>query len=96
MIVTNSKVVRESRKLSVNSLFETYKSFARDKENLNGDLELVFIERIARLFDDVMLSNNLDILSKEQLTMFRRYLTEADTGLTSKDLKQLDEYLGGL
>lgn len=96
MIVTNSKVVRESRKLSVNSLFETYKSFARDKENLNGDLELVFIERIARLFDDVILSNNLDILSKEQLTMFRRYLTEADTGLTSKDLKQLDEYLGGL
>lgn len=96
MIVSTSNSVRDSRRTSVNSLFETYKSFAINKENLNGDIELVFIERMARLLDDVILNNNLDVLSKEQLLMFKRYLTEADTGLVSKDLIQLDEFLGGL
>ena len=96
MIVSTSNSVRDSRRTSVNNLFETYKSFAINKENLNGDIELVFIERMARLLDDVILNNNLDVLSKEQLLMFKRYLTEADTGLVSKDLIQLDEFLGGL
>lgn len=96
MIARTSTSVRDSRKPSINNLFESYKSFARDKENLDGSVQLVFGEKLARLLDDAMLHNNLDILSKEQLKMFKRYLTEADTGLVSKDLIQLDTFLGEL
>ena len=75
--------------------FEVYKSIARDKENLNGHIEYLFTDRFARLFDEVILTNNKDILSPEQLKMVNLYFKEAN-GVMSNKIKQLDEFLGGL
>ena len=77
------------------NMFEVYKSIARDKENLNGHIEYLFTDRFARLFDEVILTNNKDILSPEQLKMVNIYFKEAD-GVMSDKVKQLDEFLGGL
>ena len=77
------------------NMFEVYKSIARDKENLNGHIEYLFTDRFARLFDEVILTNNKDILSPEQLKMVNAYFKEAD-GIMSPKIKQLDEFLGGL
>ena len=77
------------------NMFEVYKSIARDKENLNGHIEYLFTDRFARLFDEVILTNNKDILSPEQLKMINLYFKEAD-GVMSDKVKQLDEFLGGL
>jgi len=77
------------------NMFEVYKSIARDKENLNGHIEYLFTDRFARLFDEVILTNNKDILSPEQLKMINLYFKEAD-GTMSNKIKQLDEFLGGL
>ena len=77
------------------NMFEVYKSIARDKENLNGHIEYLFTDRFARLFDEVVLTNNKDILSPEQLKMVNLYFKEAD-GVMSNKIKQLDEFLGGL
>ena len=77
------------------NMFEVYKSIARDKENLNGHMEYLFTDRFARLFDEVVLTNNKDILSPEQLKMINLYFKEAD-GTMSNKIKQLDEFLGGL
>lgn len=77
------------------NMFEVYKSIARDKENLNGHIEYLFTDRFARLFDEVILTNNKDILSPEQLKMVNLYFKEAD-GVMSDKVKQLDEFLGGL
>ena len=77
------------------NMFEVYKSIARDKENLNGHIEYLFTDRFARLFDEVILTNNKDILSPEQLKMVNLYFKEAN-GVMSNKIKQLDEFLGGL
>lgn len=77
------------------NMFEVYKSIARDKENLNGHIEYLFTERFARLFDEVVLTNNKDILSPEQLKMVNLYFKEAD-GIMSDKIKQFDKFLGGL
>ena len=77
------------------NMFEVYKSIASDKENLNGHIEYLFTVRFARLFDEVILTNNKDILSPEQLKMVNLYFKEAD-GIMSPKIKQLDEFLGGL
>ena len=77
------------------NMFEVYKSIARDKEKLNGHIEYLFTDRFARLFDEVILTNNKDILSPEQLKMVNLYFKEAD-GVMSDKIKQLDEFLGGL
>ena len=84
-----------NRNTSNFSMFEAYKSIARDKENLDGSMEYLFTERFARLFDDAVLSNNKDIFSPEQLKMINTYFKEAD-GIMSPKIKQLDKFLGGL
>ena len=77
------------------NMFEVYKSIVRDKENLNGHIEYLFTDRFARLFDEVILTNNKDILSPEQLKMVNLYFKEADVIMSDK-IKQLDKFLGGL
>ena len=77
------------------NMFEVYKSIARDKENLNGHIEYLFTDRFARLFDEVILTNNKDILSPEQLKMVNLYFKEAD-GVMSTKVEQFDRFLGGL
>ena len=76
-------------------MFDTYKPLYGDKVNLNGNIEYEFDERFARLFDIVILTNNKDILSKEQEQFINLYFKEADSVMSTK-IKQFDKFLGGL
>ena len=83
------------RVLSQFNMFESYKSFIGDKINLDGSVEFEFDEKFARLFDIVILTNNKDILSKEQEQFINLYFKEADATMSPK-IKQFDKFLGGL
>ena len=76
-------------------MFESYKSFSGDKVNLDGSVEFEFDEKFARLFDIAILTNNKDILSKEQEQFINLYFKEADDVMSTK-VKQFDRFLGGL
>ena len=83
------------RVLSQFNMFETYKPISGDKVNLDGSVEQEFDERFARLFDIVILTNNKDILSKEQEQFINLYFKEAD-GVMSTKVNEFDKFLGGL
>ena len=83
------------RVLSQFNMFETYKPMSGDKINLDGSVECEFDERFARLFDIAILTNNKDILSKEQEQFINLYFKEAD-GVMSTKVEQFDKFLGGL
>ena len=83
------------RVLSQFNMFETYKPISGDKINLDGSIECEFDERFARLFDIAILTNNKDILSKEQEQFINLYFKEAD-GVMSTKVEQFDKFLGGL
>ena len=83
------------RVLSQFNMFETYKPISGDKVNLDGSVELEFDEKFARLFDVAIVTNNKDILSKEQEQIINLYFKEAD-GVMSTKVKQFDKFLGGL
>ena len=83
------------RVLSQFNMFETYKPISGDKVNLDGSVEHEFDEKFARLFDIVILTNNKDILSKEQEQFINLYFKEAD-GVMSTKVKEFDKFLGGL
>ena len=84
-----------NRVLSQFNMFETYKPISGDKVNLDGSVECEFDERFARLFDIAILTNNKDILSKEQEQFINLYFKEAD-GVMSTKVEQFDKFLGGL
>ena len=84
-----------NRVLSQFNMFETYKPISGDKINLDGSVECEFDERFARLFDIAILTNNKDILSKEQEQFINLYFKEAD-GVMSTKVEQFDKFLGGL
>ena len=77
------------------NMFESYKSFSGDKVNLDGSVECEFDEKFARLFDIAILTNNKDILSKEQEQFINLYFKEADATMSTK-VKLFDKFLGGL
>ena len=83
------------RVLSQFNMFETYKPMSGDKVNLDGSIECEFDEKFARLFDIAILTNNKDILSKEQEQFINLYFKEADSVMSTK-VKQFDKFLGGL
>ena len=83
------------RAISQLNMFDSYKPMSGDKVNLDGSVEFEFDERFARLFDIAILTNNKDILSKEQERFINLYFKEADATMSSK-VKQFDEFLGGL
>ena len=83
------------RVLSQFNMFETYKPISGDKISLDGSIECEFDERFARLFDIAILTNNKDILSKEQEQFINLYFKEAD-GVMSTKVEQFDKFLGGL
>ena len=74
--------------------FHSYKDIASDKETLNGSIEYLFTDRFANLLDEVIVTNNKDLLSKEQMKMIDTYFSEADTGALSNKSEQLDKFLG--
>ena len=84
-----------NRVLSQFNMFESYKPMSGDKVNLDGSVELEFDEKFARLFDVMVLTNNKDILSKEQEQFINLYFKEAD-GVMSTKVNQFDKFLGGL
>ena len=57
----------------------------------HGDL----LAQFARLFDIAILTNNKDILSKEQEQFINLYFKEADATMSTK-VEQFDKFLGGL
>ena len=83
------------RVLSQFNMFETYKPMSGDKVKLDGSVEWEFDEKFARLFDIVILTNNKDILSKEQEQFINLYFKEADATMSTK-VEQFDKFLGGL
>ena len=83
------------RAVSHFNMFETYKPISGDKVQLDGSVEFEFDEKFARLFDIAILTNNKDILSKEQERFINLYFKEAD-GKMSEKVKQFDKFLGGL
>ena len=83
------------RVLSQFNMFESYKPISGDKVNLDGSIECKFDEKFARLFDIAILTNNKDILSKEQEQFINLYFKEADTTMSTK-VEQFDKFLGGL
>ena len=83
------------RVLSHFNMFETFKPISGDKVNLDGSVECEFDEKFARLFDIVILTNNKDILSKEQEQFINLYFKEADATMSTK-VEQFDKFLGGL
>ena len=83
------------RVLSQFNMFDTFKPISGDKVNWDGSVECEFDEKFARLFDIVILTNNKDILSKEQEQFINLYFKEADTTMSTK-VKQFDKFLGGL
>lgn len=83
------------RAISQFNMFESYRPMSGDKVNLDGSVELEFDEKFARLFDIAILTNNKDILSKEQEQFINLYFKEAD-GVMSTKVKQFDKFLGGL
>lgn len=83
------------RVLSHFNKFESYKPISGDKVNLDGSIEYEFEEKFARLLDIAILTNNKDILSKEQEQFINLYFKEAD-GVMSTKVDQFDKFLGGL
>ena len=83
------------RVISQFNMFEAFKPISGDKVNLDGSVECEFDEKFARLFDIVILTNNKDILSKEQEQFINLYFKEAD-GVMSTKVEQFDKFLGGL
>ena len=83
------------RVLSQFNMFESYKPISSNKVNLDRSIECEFDEKFARLFDIAVLTNNKDILSKEQEQFINLYFKEAD-GVMSTKVKQFDKFLGGL
>ena len=83
------------RAVSHFNMFESYKPMSGDKVNLDGSIELEFDEKFARLFDVAIVTNNKDILSKEQEQFINLYFKEADAIMSTK-VKQFDKFLGGL
>ena len=83
------------RALSQFNMFESYKPISGGKVNLDGSVECEFDEKFARLFDIAILTNNKDILSKEQEQFINLYFKEADATMSAK-VKQFDKFLGGL
>ncbi len=61
------------------------------KENLTGSNEYVFTLDIIKLFDTLVLTDNMKILSVKQRNLLTQYLNEH----TSDKLTQLDVYLAG-
>ena len=83
------------RVLSQFNMFETFKPISGDKVNLDGSVKCEFDEKFARLFDIAILTNNKDILSKEQEQFINLYFKEADAIMSTK-VEQFDKFLGGL
>ena len=83
------------RVVSQFNMFETFKPIRGDKVNLDGSVECEFDEKFARLFDIAILTNNKDILSKEQEQFINLYFKEADDVMSTK-VEQFDKFLGGL
>ena len=83
------------RELSHFNMFESYKPMSGDKVNLDGSIELEFDEKFARLFAGAIVTNNKDIIYKEQERFINLYFKEADATMSAK-VEQFDKFLGGL
>lgn len=86
-------LVEEKRKLSVFGTLESSKAYLLSLSRLDGKYARVFTTGFIHMLDVCIVTNNLYVLSKEQETFFKRFLTEAESGTLSDDMLQFDEYL---
>ena len=76
------------------NMFDIYKNVRREESEMGGGTEFVFSSALVPILDEVMITNNMKLLSKEQEVMLNTYLEEADDGTLSDKSSQLDAFLG--
>lgn len=76
------------------NMFDMYKSVRREEDEMDGGIEYVFPTSMVPIIDEMIMTNNMKLLSKEQEVMLRAYFSEADGGTLSNKNLQLDEFLG--
>lgn len=81
------------RLLSVHGTLESSKPYLLSLGKLDGKYTRIFTTDFMNLLDVCIVTNNLYVLSKEQETFFKKFLTEAESGILSDDMLQFDEYL---
>lgn len=78
------------------SPYHYYKSTKRLDAELLGTVAHNFTDNLAEVYSIAMMRNNVHLLTTTQEKIFTQYLKEADTGLSTTELKQLDAYLGSI
>lgn len=78
------------------NLYHHYKNTARTERELLTSDKFVFTEDLDKVYSLAMMNNNVYLLTETQQRVFTEYLTQADSGLTTEELKQLDAYLGSV
>ena len=76
------------------NMFDMYKNVRREEDEMGGGYEYIFSQKLVPILDEVIMSNNMKLLSKEQEAMFNTYLNEANVGTLSDKSSQLDVFLG--
>ena len=76
------------------NMFDMYKNVRREEDEMGGGYEYIFSNKLVPILDEVIMSNNMKLLSKEQEAMFNTYLNEANVGTLSDKSSQLDVFLG--
>ncbi len=64
------------------------------KETIDGSLEYEFNFNLVKVFDRVVIENDITLASKLQQDLFVQYFNEADTSWSNELVKAFDEYLG--
>ena len=80
--------------VSAYNMFDIYKNVRREESEMGGGTEFVFSSTLVPILDEVMITNNMKLLSKEQEVMLNIYLEEADDGMLSDKSSRLDVFLG--
>ena len=80
--------------VSAYNMFDIYKNVRREESEIGGGTEFVFSSTLVPILDEVMITNNMKLLSKEQEVMLNIYLEEADDGMLGDKSSQLDVFLG--
>ena len=76
------------------NMFDIYKNVRREESEMGGGTEFVFSSTLVPILDEVIVTNNMKLLSKEQEAMLNTYLSEANAGTLSNKSSQLDVFLG--
>jgi hypothetical protein len=88
--------LREHNLPSPYNQYEKYKAVRFPRIGVDATITYEFGVYFADILSSFILKDNRYILSPEQEELINKYLIEADTGLVTDELIQLDEFLGSL